>query len=47
MYTVTYQEDVISDIQSLGTSEKRRIKNAIESKLMQSPVQFGNPPSTH
>ncbi len=43
MYQLTYHTEVAHDIARLGTAEKRRIKQAIESKLAISPVLFGKP----
>lgn len=43
MYTVSYQAEVMDDIASLSASDKKRIKQAIESKLLSEPVLFGKP----
>lgn len=43
MYTIKYHHDIPSDIKSLDSTDRRRIQNAIETKLLQSPVQFGKP----
>jgi mRNA interferase RelE/StbE len=43
MYKVLYHPEVAQDIKAIGTSEKKRIQRAIESKLLQSPVLFGKP----
>ncbi len=43
MYTVSYHSEVVQDIKAVGTSERKRIQHAIESKLLQSPVRFGKP----
>ena len=44
MYTIVYLESVvIEDIASLPILAKRRIKNAIEKKLITNPIEFGKP----
>lgn len=43
MYQLSYHPEVAHDVASLGTAEKRRIQQAIENKLLISPVQFGKP----
>lgn len=43
MFYVSYHPEVARDIAGLGTSEKRRIQRAIETKLAESPVRFGKP----
>lgn len=43
-FTVQYHSAVIAeDIPRLGTSDKRRIQQAIEQKLTTYPEQFGKP----
>lgn len=43
MFAITYHPDVAGDIARLGTSEKKRIREVIENKLVVSPLQFGKP----
>lgn len=43
MYILKYHSSVADDIKALGASDKKRIKNAIETKLVEAPVQFGKP----
>ena len=44
MYKVEYLESVIrDDIPKLPKTEKKRIKQAIEERLVQDPIRFGKP----
>jgi mRNA interferase RelE/StbE len=43
MYKIEYLESVKDDLKSISRSEKIRIKNAIEQKLHQNPIEFGKP----
>jgi mRNA interferase RelE/StbE len=43
-YRIEYLESVVrDDIPKLSTTIKRRIRNAVESKLGANPVEFGRP----
>jgi len=43
MYSISYHSEIASDISVIGSGDKKRIKIAIESKLMIDPVRFGKP----
>lgn len=43
MYQVTYHQRIPDDLASIDTAAKRRIKHAIEIKLMVDPIRFGKP----
>lgn len=43
MYDISYHSEVTNDISLIGSGDKKRIKIAIESKLMVDPVRFGKP----
>ena len=44
MYKIEYLESVvIDDIPKLAKTEKKRIRKAIEERLMQDPFRFGKP----
>ncbi len=42
-WTIIYHHDVEEDLESIGTGMARRIVQAIDSKLTQSPLGFGSP----
>ncbi|HMA78285.1 MAG TPA: type II toxin-antitoxin system RelE/ParE family toxin [Candidatus Paceibacterota bacterium] len=43
MYRVTYHTQIPADLNVIDTAAKRRIKQAIESKLTVDPIRFGKP----
>lgn len=43
MYKISYHSKVVDDILHLGSSDKKRIKKAIEDKLVIDPIRFGKP----
>jgi mRNA interferase RelE/StbE len=43
MYRVTYHQHIPNDLKALDTPTKRRLKQAIEAKLMVDPIRFGKP----
>lgn len=43
MYTVSYLSEIKDDLASVSTSDKKRIKQAIETKLQTQPIIFGKP----
>ncbi len=43
MYSISYHSEVANDISAIGSGDKKRIKVAIEFKLMIDPVRFGKP----
>jgi mRNA interferase RelE/StbE len=43
MYSVVYHREIVTDLDAISTTYKRRIKSAIEAKLMTNPVHFGKP----
>ena len=43
MYDISYHTEIANDISAIGSGDKKRIKIAIESKLMVDPIRFGKP----
>lgn len=43
MYTLRYDARVVEDLEQIDASAKRKIRNAIESKLTVHPEIFGKP----
>lgn len=43
MFDLSYHQKVVDDIALLGTKEKQHIRQAIETKLVVAPLQFGKP----
>jgi len=43
MYRLSYDTKISSDIAQLGGAEKKRIKTAINEKLVNSPTLYGKP----
>ncbi len=43
MFTVEYLESVTNDLRSISKADKQKIRNAIESKLVNNPIEFGKP----
>lgn len=43
MFTVEYLESVKNDLRSISKGDKQKIRKAIESKLMNNPIEFGKP----
>ena len=43
MYQITYHSQIKTDLKQIGTREQRRIRQAIEGKILTDPIQFGKP----
>ena len=43
MYTIEYLEKVKNDLDDISKSDRAQIRNAIEKKLTQNPIEFGKP----
>ena len=42
-WVVTYHKDVEKDLKSLGSFAAKRVLRAIDTKLTQAPLEFGDP----
>jgi len=42
-WEIIYHKKVVSDLESVGPSNARRILKAIDSKLTKNPIDFGKP----
>ncbi len=42
-WEIIYHKEVVSDLTSIGPSNARRIMKAIDSKLTENPIDFGQP----
>ena len=42
-WEIIYHKEVVSDLESIGPSNARRIMKAIDSKLATNPIDFGKP----
>jgi mRNA interferase RelE/StbE len=43
MFTIEYLESVQDDLRSISKGDKQKIRKAIESKLVNNPIEFGKP----
>lgn len=43
MFTVEYLESVKDDLRFISKGDKQKIRKAIESKLVNNPIEFGKP----
>ncbi len=43
MFTVEYLEGVKDDLRSISKGDKQKIRKAIETKLVNNPIEFGKP----
>ena len=43
IWEIIYHREVVSDLESIGPSNARRILKAIDSKLTTNPIDFGKP----
>ncbi len=43
MYRLSYHFEIKNDLSSIGTSDRKRIKALIETKLLIDPIRFGKP----
>ncbi len=42
-WKIIYHKEVVSDLESIGPSNARRIMKAIDFKLIKNPIDFGQP----
>ncbi len=42
-WEIIYHKEVVSDLESIGPSNARRIMKVIDSKLTKNPIDFGRP----